>query len=528
MPIEILHDVVSVNRELMSEKIALTFTPDGRTWTYENLDDESNRVANGLLELGVKPQQRVAILDKNKPEFVLLLFGASKVGAVLTPINWRLAAREIEYILRDSEAAVLIVGEDFIDTIQQVDCRNLTVIVNGDPGETQLASYHAWISPLPTSDPQILVEAGNTCCQMYTSGTTGYPKGVETTHRNLTTVCLNNLAVTNVGRDSAMLTFMPLFHLSGALITLLGLFSGGHTVLQQEAVLQDVQDSIARYQITHMVSVPAFLKMLVDLPNASDVDYSSLQYVFYGGSPITVDVMKKVLAVMKGVGFMQSFGLTESTGGFTLLSPEDHAAAIDDPNKAALLRSCGQLCMPDHEMMIVDPDTGIELADGAVGEVWVRGPQVMKGYWRNPEATSETITTDGWLRTGDAGSVENGYLYIRDRIKDMIISGGENIYPAEVENALMEHDHIMDATVIGIPHEKWGETVLAICVRDDTTLTERQLIDHCRNLLAHYKCPTNVIWRDTIPRNASGKVQKHRLRAPFWENWETKNSEASH
>ena len=519
MAIETVVDVIRHNRRQWPDKTALTFTPDGRSWTYRQLDDESNRVANALLQAGINPQQRIAFLNKNTPEFIACQFGANKVNAVMTPLNWRLASREIEYILQNSEARVLIIGEEFLPHLDKIDIDGIPVIVIGEQGKSGFTSYREWIATQSADDPGVQVGAADTCCQMYTSGTTGLPKGVETTHRNLTAVCLNNLAVTGVTADSAMLTFMPLFHLSGTLITMLGFFAGGHTVLQQEANLQEVQQSIPEYRISHMTAVPAFLKLLIELPNAREVDYDSLVAVFYGGSPITEDVMTRVIDVMGKVGFMQGFGLTESTGGFTSLSPEDHLLAASDPAKSHLLRSCGRLCMPEHEMKIVDPETGEEKASNEVGEIWVRGPQVMKGYWKNPEATSETITPEGWLRTGDAAYIDSeGYLYIKDRIKQMIISGGENIYPAEVENALQKHPHITDVTVIGIPHEKWGETVLAICVRDDESLTEEQLIEHCREYLARYKCPTKIEWRDEIPRNASGKVQKHILREPYWKN----------
>jgi acyl-CoA synthetase (AMP-forming)/AMP-acid ligase II len=213
-----------------------------------------------------------------------------------------------------------------------------------------------------------------------------------------------------------------------------------------------------------------------------------------------------------GCDFIQVYGLTETTGGITCLPPEDH-----DPGgpRAYLLRSCGT-AIANHDVAIYDAETLEPVADGDVGEIWVRGPQIMHGYWKNPQATEDAIRPDGWFRSGDAGYMKEGYLYIHDRVKDMIISGGENIYPAEIENVLMQHEQIADAAVIGVPSERWGETVKAIVTRTNDSLTEQAVIEYCRERLAGYKCPTSVDWMETIPRNPSGKILKVELRKPYW------------
>ncbi|MBD3647916.1 MAG: AMP-binding protein, partial [Pseudomonadales bacterium] len=241
-------------------------------------------------------------------------------------------------------------------------------------------------------------------------------------------------------------------------------------------------------------------------------DYSSLEVIVYGASPITEAVLVEAINTFR-CDFFQAYGLTETTGGCCLLFPEDH-----DPGgtRAHLLRSCGRP-VGQNTMKVVNLDTGAAAEEGEVGEIWIGGPQVMKGYWRNPEATRDSITDDGWFRSGDLGYMKDGYFFIHDRLKDMIISGGENIYPAEVENVLMKHPDIADAAVIGIPDDRWGETVKAIVTRADNNLSEEDVFSFCRKHLAHYKCPTSVDWLDEIPRNPSGKILKTELRKQYWD-----------
>jgi len=270
---------------------------------------------------------------------------------------------------------------------------------------------------------------------------------------------------------------------------------------------------IPEHGITHAFVVPAVLQFLLMVPGAADADYSSLRVVVYGASPISEEVLARSVELL-GCKFWQAYGLTETTGAIVNLSPEDH-----DPSgpRRHLLRSCG-LPGPGVELRLVDPDTGTEVATGDVGEIWVRSPQVMKGYWHNDEATREAIDDDGWFRSGDAGYLDaDGYLYIHDRVKDMIVSGGENVYPAEVENVLMDHPAIADVAVIGVPHDRWGETAKAVVVRAaGTDATPEEIIAYSQERLAKFKCPTSVDFVEALPRNPSGKVLKKDLREPYW------------
>ena len=510
-----LADVTRENAARQPDHIALTYVNDGRSWTYAALDAESNRVAQALLAAGVGAGDRIAYLDRNSPEYFAYLFGGAKVNAVSVAVNWRLAPPEMEYILNNSGAAVLMVGEEFLDALGRMRLPAVAaVIVLGDPGGSGHQTYDQWLAGHPDIDPQTPVEAEDTCYQLYTSGTTGLPKGVELTHANFLHCLSTSLAALAMDADSVNLVCMPLFHISGSGWGVVGLYHGARSLLLRDVDLPLILRLIGAEQVTHALFVPAVLQFLLAVPGARDADYASLRAITYGASPITESVLVAALQTF-GCKFYQAYGLTETTGAIALLHDEDH-----DPGgaRAHLLRSCGK-AIANHEIRIVDAVTLADKAPGEVGEIWVKGPQKMKGYWRNPDATREAFVGE-WLRTGDAGYLRDGYLYIHDRVKDMIISGGENIYPAEIENVLMQHDGIADAAVIGVPSERWGEAVKAIVKCADSALTEEGVIGFCRQRLAHYKCPASVDWIDELPRNPSGKILKVELRKPYWEGRE--------
>jgi long-chain acyl-CoA synthetase len=349
--------------------------------------------------------------------------------------------------------------------------------------------------------------------QLYTSGTTGLPKGVMLTNANLATAISEAGITFHITDDTVSLVAMPLFHIGGSGWALCAMSRGGRSVILRDVDPNVLLELIAAERITEMFVVPAVLMLVLATPSLRDTDLSSLRLIFYGASPISEDVLVKCMTAF-GCAFCQVYGMTETTGAITALSFEDHDP--DGPRRG-LLRSAGK---PHHSvsLRVVDPDSGQDAPLGAVGEVWTRSPYNMAGYWRKPEETAATIDAEGWLRTGDAGYFDtDGYLYLHDRIKDMVVSGGENIYPAEVENVLLSHPAIVDAAVIGVPDAKWGETVKAIVVlAPGETLDEAGIIAHCRVSLAHYKSPTSVDVTDALPRNPSGKILKRELRAPYW------------
>ena len=517
MTIETLGDIARDHARTQPDKTALTFVENEigeahRAWTFAGIDAESNRIANALLAAGVEPGQRIAYLDKNAPEYFLYLLGGAKVNAVSVAVNWRLAVPEMEYILNNSEARVLLVGEEYLPALREMNLEAAqTIVVLGDPGECDYPTFEQWLADSSDADPHVPVAPEDVCYQLYTSGTTGLPKGVEITHANFLHAMTASMAAQEFSPDALNLVCMPLFHISGSGWGLIGMYFGASSVMLRDVNLDLILDVIPTFGVTHALFVPAVLQFLLALPKVRETDFSTMKNITYGASPITEAVLVEGMEVF-GCDFIQVYGLTETTGGITCLPAEDH-----DPGgpRARLLRSCGR-AIEHHEVAIYDAETLEPVADGEVGEIWIRGPQIMRGYWKNPQATTDAIRADGWFRSGDAGFMEDGYLFIHDRVKDMIISGGENIYPAEIENVLMQHEGIVDAAVIGVPSDRWGETVKAIVTRADDALTEQSVIEYCRKNLAGYKCPTSVDWMETIPRNPSGKILKVELRKPYW------------
>ena len=487
----------------------------GGELTYRELDERTNRLAQALAAAGVGRGDRVAYLDKNSPEQIEIFFASAKLGAVPTAVNYRLAPPEVAFIVSDSEAKVFAVGEEFIPSVRKIesDLPGVRVIVIGR-ADGDWPALAEWRDGHEALDPEVEVAPSDTACQLYSSGTTGRPKGVELTYANLS--CDRDLypRVMGLGPDSISIVPMPLYHIGGSGWAMAGFWQGATNVLVREIVPADLVDTLVEERVTHGFIVPAVIQFMLSVPGVEERDWSALQSILYGASPISQSVLSRAIKTF-GCGFVQAYGLTESTGTVIHLPPEDHDP--DGPNRHRL-RACG-IPIPGHEAKIVDPLTGEEQPEGQVGEIWVRGPSVMAGYWHQPEQTAEAIRPGGWLRTGDAGYRDaDGYFYIHDRVKDMIVSGGENVYPAEVENVIMSNPGVADVAVIGVPHDRWGETPRAMVVRaEGSDLTEEALLAFCRERLAGFKCPTSVEWLEELPRNPSGKVLKKDLRAPFWE-----------
>ena len=489
-----------------------------RTRTWGELYERSIRVANALQAAGVGVQDRVAFLDKNSIEHFEVFYGCALINAVSVDINWRLAPPEVEFIVNDAAAKVLVVHADFWPVIEAIRANltttQLIVVIGGTGGDID---YETWVNSGAATDPAVVSASEDVAFQLYSSGTTGRPKGVMLTNNNFFVMLPGARTFWKLSDDMINLVAMPLFHIGGGGWATAGQFVGSSSIIVREMDPNAVIQLIEKHKITHGFLVPAVLQFMLMMPSVKEADFSSLQLMVYGASPISLEVLTNSVETFK-CDFMQVYGLTETTGATTLLPSEDH-----DPKgpNAHRLRSCG-VPAPGVEIRIIDNSTGKELPAREVGEIWCKSPQVMKGYWNNPKATAESITPDGWFKTGDAGyRDEDGYIYIHDRVKDMIVSGGENVYPAEVESALMSHPAIADVAVIGVPHEKWGETVKAIVVKKaDVAVTESEIIEFSKGLLARFKCPTSVDWIDALPRNPSGKILKKDLRAPYWEGRE--------
>ena len=515
------HDLCqTVRRQAGTRPDAIAYHTPSRTWTFAQMHEESSRVAQGLLKTGIKPGDRIAALTKHTADCLALLLGACKIGAVCMPVNWRLAAPEIEFILENGEAKMLLTDDAFLAIARSTEYANKIPILSTD-GSAGVQRFDDWRAQFAATDPGYQPQPSQTAVQLYSSGTTGLPKGVELTHANLI-ICFSTLAdEMQFGPSSIMLNTLPTFHISGVGPGLMTFYHGALMVFHPDFDPPKILRAIAEHTITHVFFVPAMILALLNTDGVDRTDYSSLKIISYGASPITDKVLIDALHTFK-CGFLQVYGLTETTGAITYLPPQDH-----DPEgpKKALLRAAGR-AGAGVDLRIVDAETGNTCADGDVGEVWIRTAQNMLGYWRNSPATTQAFPQGrernndqgGWFRSGDAGYLRDGYLFIHDRIKDMIISGGENIYPAEVENMLVQHPAIADCAVIGVPDQRWGEAVKAcVVLRANRQANEHEVIAFSRERIAHYKCPKSVDFVAMLPRNPSGKILKYQLRAPYWK-----------
>ena len=503
MGITTLADVVRVHGRDRPDAPAVIV--GDHTITFGELDQRSNRVAQALAAAGVGFGDRVAFVERNGAEFFDVVFGLAKLGAVAVPVNWRLAAPEMRQIIDDAGATLVIVGADFAGHLEAVeDGLAAGVVVIGE--HDRWPSFDSWVAGHPARDPGVVTGPDDLVFLMYTSGTTGAPKGVMLSNANYRCKCAGVAGPWRMDADAVTLAVMPLFHMAGSGWALAGLWHGGAVVVLRDVDPAAILDSVARHGVTNLLLVPAVIARLLERDDPALPDFADLRIVVYGASPISDDVLLRGIDRFGSV-FAQVYGMTETTGSVTQLDGADHVTH--------LLRSCGKP-YPWVQLRIVGPD-GTDVAPGDVGEVWTRSAQNMLGYWNNPDATAATLRPDGWLRTGDAGYLDDGYLYLHDRLKDMIVSGGENVYPAEVENVLMTQPGVADAAVIGVPDERWGEAVKAVIVASPgAELSAEDVIAYARTRLGGFKLPKSVDFVAALPRNPSGKLLKRELREPYW------------
>jgi long-chain acyl-CoA synthetase len=480
------------------------------------LVDRVARLASVLRDLGMGDGDRVAMLAANGQHYIEFYFAVLWGGGVIVPINSRFALPEMIEQIRDASPVVLIVDQTFAETGAQLTeaAPSVKAMLSVAAGEAGLKAFD-YETMLAAAKPRedALRGGEDLACIFYTGGTTGRSKGVMLNHRNLWANAVVTAA--RLGFDESMVSLHagPLFHLAaGARVYTTAVVGGKHVVIPRFTPV-DVLEAIARDRVTVATFVPTMLSMLLELPDLGSYDLSSLRMITYGASPIPEVVLSECMKRFPSVRFSQSYGMTELSPVATILGPEDHMP--DAPRRR--LRSAGRP-ISSAEVKVVDAKDR-ELPCGEIGEILVRGPMVMQGYWNKPELTAETLR-GGWMHTGDSGYFEpDGYLYIADRIKDMIISGGENVYSAEVENAICAHPDVLQCAVIGIPDERWGESVHAVVVRRPAAvLTADGIIAHCRGLIAGYKCPRSVDVRDqALPLSSVNKINKAELRAPFWK-----------
>jgi fatty-acyl-CoA synthase len=485
---------------------------EDRVFTYTELEERTACVAGALLAAGLVKGDRIAWIGKNSDLYFTLFFGAARAGIVMAPIGWRLSPTEWAFIVNDTQAKIIFTGPGFDAAPEQLagKLRHDATIIGADEARAMIdAGVRAPFDP-SGRDEAVL--------QLYTSGTTGNPKGAVLSNHNLFALRKHSadseLAYTKWDDDEAVLVAMPCAHIGGTGLGIMALVSGLPGVILAEFNPDGVFDAVEQHGVTRFFIVPAALQMLLLHPRCASVDYSRLKYILYGAAPIPLELLRQCIK-MFGAQFIQAYGMTETTGTICMLPPEDH-----DPEGNARMRSAGKP-LPGVEVRILGPD-GDDVPGGEVGEVVTRSSNNMIGYWNLPDATAKTMTADGWIHTGDAGYLDpDGYLFIHDRMKDMIISGGENIYPAEVESAIFGHPAVQEVAVIGIPDAKWGETVKAVCVaKPGMTVEEADIIAWTRDRIAAFKAPRSVDVIEALPRNASGKILRKDLRAPYWEGYE--------
>ncbi|MDH3213923.1 MAG: long-chain-fatty-acid--CoA ligase [Myxococcales bacterium] len=476
----------------------------------------ADRLARALASQGLAAGDRFAVLAKNCLEYPLFYFAGSKSGAVPVPLNYRLAPPELAYIVRDANARLVIARGELVEALDGVrdELGDVKTWVSLDgPRPEGWIDYAEWLRGQPEGPPDHRGDDHDDLYQMYTSGTTGRPKGAVLTHAAVAANLIQQLAPLSSHPDDHSLVVAPIYHAAAALAAIGSMVSGGSMVVHEDFSPADVVHALSEGGVTRTMLVPAMIQAcLVLVPDAADRDYENLRMIVYGASPIAADVLRNALDVFR-CDFAQGYGMTETTATLTVLSPADHRRAL--AGRPELLLSAGRP-LPGTEIRIVDGDDR-PVAAGSVGEIVGRGDQLMRGYWNQPEASAEALR-GGWMHTGDAGILdEDGYLFIQDRVKDMVVSGGENVYPREVENALFEHPAVVDVAVIGIPDEKWGESVKAIVVvRQGAAASADDLVEFCRGRLAGFKCPRSVDFVAELPRNASGKLLKKELREKYW------------
>lgn len=511
---DIFANVLRQQATLRPNAVAHVF--EGVETSFGLHNERANRVAQGLIAAGVKPDGRIGHMGKNTDTFFDMIEGAARAKAVTVGINWRLAPPEVAYVVNDSRSEVLFVTEDFYALVGSVldQCPGVRQVIALDGGHPSWPSFEDWLGGYDAIDPMLEHLPDDDVMQLYTSGTTGHPKGVQLTNANFQSVVDQALGAGWADWDAGdnNLVCMPLFHIAGVNVGFLGNVYGCRNVILKDVDPRVILDLVETYEVNIFFMVPAVILLLTMQPDIRERNLSSIRSIIYGASPISDEVLTTAQDIFK-CDFIQVYGLTETTGAGTSLSPADHHA---DPK---LLRSCGK-ANPGMEIRIVGED-GEDVAQGEVGEICLKSGSIMKGYWNRSEATEEAIV-DEWFHTGDAGFMDgDGYLYIHDRVKDMIVSGGENVYPAEVENALFSHADVADVAVIGVPDEKWGEAVKAIVVlKSGASPDPASIIAHARANIAGYKVPKSVDFADGLPRNPSGKILRRELRAPYWEGKE--------
>jgi acyl-CoA synthetase (AMP-forming)/AMP-acid ligase II len=502
----LLSDIPAVAAHHASDTPAMIF--ENRVTTYAELRDRCWRLSNALIPL-TEAGDRVAILAENCPEYTEAYYGVPGASLGLTLLNYRLAPRELTYIIGNAAPRLLFVEEKYLPTIRQIrggiPSVEQVVLIGGEAEDC--LSYETLLAHGEAVEPARRPREEDLCWLLYTSGTTGLPKGAMLSHRNLMAGVLNSLAGWEAASDEVCMFTFPQFHVAGYVMPLYHLRTYS-VVLLRSFDVETLLSKVEQHKVTNTAMAPTMIAMLLEDPIADRFDLSSIKRIGYGAAAMPAEVLRRARKRWPGVGFATGFGMTELAGNVMSLSSADHDRAADEG--LPILGSVGRQ-MPLARVRVVDDD-GVDVPAGVAGEIVVKGDQVLSGYWRNPEATAQSFFDGGWFRSGDVGRWDGeGYLYIVDRKKDMILTGGENVYPREVEEVLYQHPAVVEAAVVGAPDEKWGEKVVAVVCRR-AEVDGADLIAFCRERIASYKKPRHVVFVDALPKNASGKILKRELR----------------
>lgn len=512
----LISDILRFNARRFPTKVGVIDGATRLTWSEVNAC--ACRLANHLRGWGIYQGDRVAILAENSHRYIETYFALAKAGIIAVPLNYRLTARELTYLINHSGSRALLLEESYLPMISQIkgDILGVSRFLVMDTTVPGLDSYEEVLAQASADEPVAEVSEHDTFAILYTSGTTGLPKGAMLTHRNFLNNCVNQALADRSRPDDIAFPPTPWYHAGALFFGLTYMYLGCTVVVQRKFEPGEFLALVERENVTTTLLIPTMLNMVLHHSDFDRYGLRGLRLIFYGGGPMPVPLLKQAIERI-GCGFTQGYGLTETLEA-TFLVAEDHV--LDGtPARERRLASGGREAA-NVEVRIVD-DNDRPLPRGELGEIVVRSASVMKGYWLNPQATADTLR-DGWCHTGDIGYLdEDGYLFVVDRKKDMIISGGENIYPREIEDVLYTHPTVLEAAVIGIPDEKWGETVLAVvALRPGATATEEELLRYCAARLAGYKRPRRVEFVESLPKNPSGKVLKRALRQPYWHGKE--------
>jgi len=506
-----LGDISRRGFALHRNRTALVF--ERKRLTYGQIEERVNRLANALMGVGLRKGGRVTILSENTYKYVEVYIAASKAGLSVTPLNFRLSDKELLYIINDSEATVLFAGsglEERALTLMK-DLKGIEQTISLDRKMEGFAYYEDMMESASNVDPQVDVDEDEMAILMYTGGTTGLPKGVMLSHRNLMTAHFGLALGNSFTRNDAVCFSLPMFHVA-LWPVICHLMVGGKSVILHRPDIGEMLKAIQEERCTHLLLVPTVLTWLVDYPKIASYDLSSLRLITYAGSPMPIDVLKRCMDRF-GPILSQGYGMTEAAPLVTIHFKEDHV--LEGP-ESRLLASVGKVGVFVEAKAVDDEDR--TLPPGEVGEICIRGKNVMMGYWKNPELTAQALR-GGWLHTGDVGMIDDdGFIFLLDRKADMIITGGENVYPAETEDVLYSHPAIRECAVVAAPDEKWGERVhAAVVLKDGAAATVDDLIKHCKDRLAGYKCPKSIDFWPELPKTSVGKILRRDVRKRYWK-----------